>query len=397
MMKCGIPPTAPAHTTLSEVFRAAFQQTSCIPQVLSLLLLIVMAPLAALAQAEEPWNRLYITNFASQDVHVLDLNREQTIAKIKVGSGPTAMAVAPNLDKVYVANLWAGTVSVISTASNTVIDEIAIPCDCPKSGPFGLALTPDGLKLYVTNLNDGTVRVIDTTTNTVTGKIVGAYDWALRYIGISPDGEYAWALGTGEGRVTVIRTSDDQVVARINGVAAARHLSFSPDGARIYITSDKYHRLYVLDTKTYALLKVIHFAYGNITVTVDVCKSGKFALVSNFQGKPTIIDTDPASKTYHQIIAEIPPLSGYQYCIVVAPDSRFAYLTNQSDRGKSPNSLNIIDLRPGSPTRNTIIKSLPLGIEPWGIAPVRQLPPVESAAIETAGERAEERRQPLNP
>ena len=247
-----------------------------------------------------------------------------------------------------------------------------IPCDCAKSDPFGLALTQDGLKLYVSNLSDGTIRVVDTTTNTVTGKITGAYDWALRYLAISPDGEYLWAVGTGEGRLTVIRTSDDQVVARIEGLAAARHLAFTPDGSRLYVTSDKYIRLYVLDSKAFKLLKVIRFPPGWGTITVDVCKDGKFAMVSNFQGRPAIIDTDPSSPTYHQVVAQVLPTSGYLYCIVISPDGAFAYLTNQSDRGKSPNSLNVIDLRKGSPTRNTIIKSLPLGKEPWGIAILKQ-------------------------
>lgn len=383
MSKCGFPPTAPAYTPMPIIVRC---KVSCIPQVLALFWFIVLAPLSGFAQAEEPWNRLYITNFSSEDVHVLDLNTDQTIAKIRTGSGPSAMAVSPGLDKVYVANFWSGTISVISTASNLVMTDIRVPCDCARSDPFGLALTLDGAKLYVSNLSDGTIRVIDTNTNTVVGKITGAYDWALRYLAISPDGEYLWAAGTGEGRLTVVRTSDDQVVARIEGLAAARHLAFTPDGSRVYVTSDKYSRLYVLDAKEFKILKVIHFKPGSITITVDICRDGKFAAVSNFHGKPSIIDIDPTSPTYHQIVREIQPLSNYQYCIAVAPDGRFAYLTNQSDRGRSPNSLNVIDLRPNSPTRHTIIKSLPLGTEPWGIAVVKQTP-LNSAVTESQAEK----------
>ena len=387
MSKCGLPPTAPAYTSLPRNTRC---KVSCTSQVLSLLCLLFLTSVAAFAQtAEELWNRLYVTNFSSADVHVIDLSRDLTIAKINVGSGPSAMALSPNLDKVYVANLWSGTVSIISTAQNEVIGEIAIPCDCPKSGPFGLALTPDGAKLYVNNLNDGTVRIVDTATNKVTGKVAGVYDWALRYIAVSPNGEYVWAVGTGEGSLFVIRTSDDQLVTRINGVASARHLAFTPDSARVYVTGEKYNRLYAFDAKKFELLKVFHFPKGAGTVTVDVDRTGKFALVSNFQGKPSIVCTDPASPKYHTVLAEITPNSGYQYCIAVAPDSRFAYLTNQSDRGKSPNSLNIIDLREDSPTRNTIIKSLPLGKEPWGVMPVRQLPVVQVAPTEASTEPAD--------
>ncbi len=387
MSKCGYPPTAPAYTSLPGTRRC---QVSCTSQVLSLFFTLLFSSLAAFAQtAEEPWNRLYITNFSSADVHVLDLNRDQTIAKIKVGSGPSAMAVSPNLEKIYVANLWSGTISIVSTAQNEVIGEIAIPCDCPKSGPFGLALTPDGAKLYVNNLNDGSVRIVDTATNRVTGKVAGVYDWALRYIAVSPNGEYVWAVGTGEGSLFVIRTADDQLVTRINGLPSARHLAFTPDGSRVYVTGEKFHRLYAIDAKTFSLMKVFHFPKGSGTITVDICQNGKFAMVSNFHGKPTLIDVDPQSPTYHRILSEITQFSNYQYCIAIAPDGRFAYLTNQSDRGKSPNSLNVIDLRPESATRFTIIKALPLGTEPWGIAVVKQTPPVAAQPAPT--------KEPQNP
>jgi len=48
-----------------------------------------------------------------------------------------------------------GTVSVIDTATNTVIDTIN-----DGAGPAGVAVSPDGTSLYVSNLTDGNVYVI---------------------------------------------------------------------------------------------------------------------------------------------------------------------------------------------------------------------------------------------
>jgi YVTN family beta-propeller protein len=146
----------------------------------------------------------------------------------------------------------------------------------------------------------------------------------------------------------------------------------TPDGSRLYIASEPYHCIYVVDTATRSRVDKIQFPTGAWTITVDVSPTGKFALISNFHGKVSVLDIDPRSPTYHKVIAEVPPLSNYQYCIAVSPDSRFAYLTNQSDWGKSPNSLNIIDLDPKSVTRYTIIDSIPLGKQPFGIAIVKQ-------------------------
>jgi YVTN family beta-propeller protein len=75
------------------------------------------------------------------------------------------VAVTPDGSRVYVVNLIDGTVSVISTATDTVIGP-AIPVG---SAPEGVAVTPDGSRVYVASLGVGTVSVISTATNTVIG------------------------------------------------------------------------------------------------------------------------------------------------------------------------------------------------------------------------------------
>src|SRR5260221_841414 len=78
-----------------------------------------------------------------------------------------AQALAQNA---YITNNGDNTVSVIDTATNTVVGS-PIPVG---SGPYGVAVTPDGSKVYVTNnstANPGTVSVIATATNTVTAMV----------------------------------------------------------------------------------------------------------------------------------------------------------------------------------------------------------------------------------
>jgi YVTN family beta-propeller protein len=72
------------------------------------------------------------------------------------------VAITPDGTRAYVANVEDNTVSVIDTATNTVVVTI------PGIGtPRGVAITPDGTRAYVTNLHNNTVSVIDTATNTV--------------------------------------------------------------------------------------------------------------------------------------------------------------------------------------------------------------------------------------
>ena len=352
-------------------------------RLLSLCLIILVGmSVGSAARAQEPeehYNRLYVGNFLSNTVSVIDLDVSKVVAEIPVGTGPTGMVGTPDLEHVYVANMWAGTVSVISVETDTVETTITIPSFYGKGAPFGMAVTPDGSKVFVTNIADGTVRVISTETNTLVATIIGAYDWALRYIRISPDGKYAYVVGAGEGKITVINVADYSVVAKITNLPGVRDVVVTPDGTRLYAVSDKVSRLYAIDASTYAIIAMIQFPTDAATVTIDLDPAGKFALITNYYGKVSVLDTDPLSPTYNQITAQVPPNSAYQYYAGVSPDGKSAYLTNQADRGKSPNSVNIIDLAADSPTRNTIVASIPVGQQPWWVVviktPTPQPPP----------------------
>jgi len=130
------------------------------PTVTALALAWLVAPTSALAV------NAYITNSGDNTVSVIDTATNTVIGSpLAVGSGPIGAAVTPDGSKVYVANAVDNTVSVIVTATNTVIGS-PIPVG---TFPVGDAVTPDGSKVYVTNLLDSTVSVIATATNTVVG------------------------------------------------------------------------------------------------------------------------------------------------------------------------------------------------------------------------------------
>jgi YVTN family beta-propeller protein len=64
----------------------------------------------------------------------------------------------------YISNFASNTVSVIDTATNTVVATV------PVSFPFGVAVNPAGTFAYVTDASN-TVSVIDTATNTVVATV----------------------------------------------------------------------------------------------------------------------------------------------------------------------------------------------------------------------------------
>ena len=76
------------------------------------------------------------------------------------------MTVGPDGKRAYVANHSSNDVSVIDTATNTVVATVVV-----GASPIAVAPTADGKYVYVTNEDSGTVSVIDTATNTVAATI----------------------------------------------------------------------------------------------------------------------------------------------------------------------------------------------------------------------------------
>jgi YVTN family beta-propeller protein len=126
----------------------------------ALSLACLVAPASARAQ------NAYITNQASNTVSVIATATNTVVGSpVPVGNGPQGVAVTPDGSKVYVANFGDNTVSVIATATNMVVGSpITV-----GNNPRGVAVTPDGSTVYVANTGRNTVSVIATATNMVVG------------------------------------------------------------------------------------------------------------------------------------------------------------------------------------------------------------------------------------
>jgi YVTN family beta-propeller protein len=71
-------------------------------------------------------SKLYVTNAASNDVSVIDMTTGLRTAHITVGDNPRGIAVSPDDRRVFVNNTLAGTISVIDTASDEVVNVIEV-------------------------------------------------------------------------------------------------------------------------------------------------------------------------------------------------------------------------------------------------------------------------------
>ena len=124
--------------------------------------------------------RLFVANTTSNSVSVVDTSNNFAIATIEVGLDPSALAVRPGANELWVSNHVSDSVSVIDIApgsptENRVIDTIQ---SVDAQGvtlfdePVGIAFTADGAKAFVALSSRNQIAVIDPATRTVTSRLI---------------------------------------------------------------------------------------------------------------------------------------------------------------------------------------------------------------------------------
>ncbi len=141
-------------------------------------------------------SNLYVTNYESDTVSVIDGTSNRVIATIPTGSetGPFSIAITPDGRTAWVGNFDSGTVISIDTATNQVVGA-PIPIR-PKS--FAMAITPDGSRAYIANHEDDSVTAIELATRQVIGTPIQVCD-APTSLTISPDGRTLFVVCQGSG------------------------------------------------------------------------------------------------------------------------------------------------------------------------------------------------------
>ena len=148
-----------------------------------------------------------------------------------VGFCLLAATIAEAAPFAYSSNQGDGTVSVIDTATNTVIATIPV-----GAMPLGVAVNAAGTRAYVANFGADSVSVIDIATNNVVHDVLLPAN-SVQGIAVSPDGSRVYAAGSSgaDGQVAVIDTTADTVVSTIVVTRVPRSVAVSLDGTRVYV------------------------------------------------------------------------------------------------------------------------------------------------------------------
>jgi YVTN family beta-propeller protein len=172
---------------------------------------------------------------------------------------------------------------------------------------------------YVTNKADKTISVIDTATQTVVDTIfVGRY---VEFIAVTPDGKEVY-VGAGDGPVSVIDTQSRKVTHTIP-IGTSYEIVVTPDGKEVYVVG--YGTIFVIDTKTYEISETI--SVGDSSCSIAITPDGKQAYAPTAKGI-AVIDTKTHTVTHTIPLGDDPRY--YLPCaIAITPDGKQAYVDNR--------------------------------------------------------------------
>jgi YVTN family beta-propeller protein len=158
--------------------------------------------------------------------------------------------------KAYVTNWNAASVSIISTASNSVIGTIPV-----GNNPIGICRY--GSTLYVANLSSNYVSVLNSNTDTVTTTVaVGSFPQGVT---VSQDGAHVYVATASANAVSVINTSTNTVSATIAVGTYPEGIDISPDGSKVYVVNRNSSSVSVINTATNTVSTTISVGTGPIS------------------------------------------------------------------------------------------------------------------------------------
>jgi YVTN family beta-propeller protein len=255
---------------------------------------------------------------------------------------------ASSTELAYVTNEDDKTISIIDTATQTVVDTIFIG----RYVAF-IAVTPDGKEAYV-GAEDGTVSVINTQSRKVTHTIpIGtSYD-----IAVTPDGKEAYAVG--HGTIFVIDTKTHEISETISVGDSSCSIAITPDGKQAYVPTAK--GVSVIDTKTHSVTHTISLGDDlryYLPCAIAITPNGKQVYVDSW-GSVLVFDTVTKK------VKSIPTGKNVGADeIIFTLDGKKAYVIKDHFKSEPPRyELAVIDTKACQVIRNMEMEGHPSGMD----------------------------------
>ena len=263
-------------------------------------------------------SRAYVTNYASNNVSVIDTATKRVLKSVGVGAFPVGVALAPDGSKAYVANSYSNSVTVINTET-FITKEVSMP---HNTYPSSITITPDGRRVYVAGNNPipdfGTAKcyifVIDAISSHVVASIPILYPMA---VAASPDGAKVYAVG-GSTSIYTISTATNTITGAVkleNGgpiQPVTSGIAVTPDGSKVFADDGSGNRVYEVNAVQNKLVRTI--TAGLVSGMMAISPEGSELWVGDYMGEAlTVVDVASGG------VMKTMPLGNQSYGIAFGP------------------------------------------------------------------------------
>lgn len=191
--------------------------------------------------------RLYVTAEGSRAVFRYDTATDKIDWITSTGKSISHMlALSPDSKKVYTADIFSNTVTVISVDAPPLPQFIKHVDVGPK--PEAIEITPDGTEVWVGHNDDGKITIINTAINEVDTQ-VAAGKMPIR-IKFTSDGKYALVPDPPAGELVVLDAKNKTVIKRIPLAGGPVGIIITPDNKHAYVALTQLNMVCKIDLAT---------------------------------------------------------------------------------------------------------------------------------------------------
>jgi YVTN family beta-propeller protein/VCBS repeat-containing protein len=199
---------------------------------------------------------LYVTTELDKSISIIDPHTLKIIGSIPTGQPESHMlAIAPDGQRGYTANVGPGTVSVLDIEKRKTVAVIPVSAQIQR-----ISVSVDGREVYTSDQTKPQLAVLDTSANKVKAWIPlpsAGYGSAP-----TPDGHSLVIAIPGTNQVAVIDLKTKKVTHTIDVPAAPQEVLVRPDGGVGYVSCDASHKIAVIRFSDWTVEKLIDAGKG---------------------------------------------------------------------------------------------------------------------------------------
>ena len=234
-------------------------------------------------------DRVYAAEQFSNTVSVIDPVDNKLLGVIRLGEPSPSdlsplykgqvlvhgMGFSPDHHTLAIVSIGSNSVSVIDTATNKVKHVTYV-----GRAPHEAFFTPDGKEVWVTVRGENYVSVLDGTTYEEKTRITTPNGPGMQIF--SPDGKYGYVCSSFNPEIDVVTIADHTIVGKVTQASPfCPNIAATPDGSQVWITLKDTGKTQVFDAHPpFAILKTMDT--GPITNHVNIVHNAKgmFAYVT---------------------------------------------------------------------------------------------------------------------